>query len=285
MTSYGIGVKNSFTLLGDDDDAPVMHSQTVVVKPTVTKKANASTDRPRGNRGDQRRGAGNRRPGERRGKREFDRHSGSGRTADTKREGNGRYNWGRDGDAGEENDNRRPRGPRRQRRRDEGARDESAAAADKEKKPEDKAEGAGSDANEAEAEAENSEDEQQDLQEYMKKMKELAVVDDSRLSIRKAVEDDDNTEALDREAVDEEEDELLSAGGIQSRKGGKKKSKKKGAISLEEFTKGQRRRRGDRERHHGSYAPRSGGRADKRSGVASVDIEDQSAFPSLLAAQ
>ena len=118
-------------------------------------------------------------------------------------------------------------------------------------------------------------------------MEELRVDDDANLSIRQAVDDDDQfkaTETFTRSADSDDEDPLI-AGSVSkaSRKNrNKKASKKKPVISLDEFTKGQRQRRNYRHHESGSGYRR---RSNEERATASVDIDDKSAFPALISAQ
>lgn len=238
------------------------------VKKTESKpQSSRREDRgDRGDRGDSRgdRGGRGRRDGGRgrgrgRGRggngnrREFDRHeSGTGRDRGAKKDGAGKYNWGKEGEQDEDRPRRRfdrddkPRGNR--------FNDESGESKPAEEGTEAAADGEAADGAEtAEAKPEDEtppEPEVFSYEEYLAKKAENAVADDLEKKLRTVDNDESQWKSSAVKAADnkQEESDYQLGTAKSGPKRGKKGKAKKTALSLDEFAKapggGQQRGRG-----------------------------------------
>lgn len=247
--------QNAFSLLMDDEAPPKKVNNTKEKKAPAAKKqepqrearpSSAAQGRGRSGRDNRRDGRGAGRP-RREGKREFDRHqSGNGRTRESKRDGAGKYNWGKEGEEDR---------PRRERRRN-----------DKEEKPESD-EGDKEDATEAEEtkpkveEPEEEEDTTVDYDTYLASKE--AVAEDNDRELREVDDSGAGFKSANVLEKAEEVNEYVIGSTKQPKRKNKNKSKGSKTINLFEFTpaNGQQRNNGDRERR-----PRGGkgGKGDRR---------------------
>jgi len=217
--------RNAFDLL--DLDAPLPTKPTKAPKPEPVKpapKKEKEIIRPTSARGGKGRGRGRggRGRGDVRGKREFDHHvSGTGRDRRAKKEGAGKYNWGVDGEEGE--DKRRPR------RTDRKPADEKAEDGE-----EDKAEADGEKVAEKKAPEPEPEEEEDNSVSYAEYLANKADVDeDVNRQVREVEIDESQFKSSAVVEKEEETCEYIIEGG---KKGPRKKNRKKaGKISLDEF--------------------------------------------------
>lgn len=121
MAEFGVSTSNKFAFLDDDAPAPkkAVKAKKEESKPKARPESarnNERGDRSERNernngggrgRGGRGRGRGGYRGGGRGGKREFDRHSGTGRDKSVKKEGHGKYGWGEEGESERPRNNRR----------------------------------------------------------------------------------------------------------------------------------------------------------------------------------
>lgn len=238
--------RNVFSMLDEDGPAPAKAKKeapkAAEAAPAKKEPSRKSEDRRRdggarggrGGRGGGRGGGGDRgdrppsgRDRQPREKREFDRHeSGTGRDRSAKREGAGKYNWGKDGEGAEGGEDR----PRRERR---------------ERRPRRDAEGEGGGDKAEKAEGESKEDREEEdekvisYEEYLAQKEASRVEADLTKKVRTVEIDNSLFKSCGTKAVEKEEGVDTYAYPEDQRKGGPKKHNKKAAakkvISLDEF--------------------------------------------------